>query len=132
MTLESASMQGLPRPFLEQILAELRRARLVSAWRGPQGGYELARPAAHITLGEVIRAVDGELTGVRGTPAAELSYTGPAASLSDVLQAVDVSVRQVLDATTLEDLVSGRLPRHVRRLLSAPARVPRARETPAG
>lgn len=129
---EIAEVHSMPRPFLEQILADLRRARLVASWRGPQGGYALARPAAQITLGAVIRAVDGELTGVRGTPPEELAYVGPAASLSDVMQAVDVSVRQVLDATTLQDLVSGRLPRHVRRLLSAPPRVPRARETPAG
>src|SRR6478735_8953849 len=81
---EIAQVHELPRPFLEQILADLRRARLVASWRGPQGGYALARPAAQITLGAVIRAVDGELTGVRGTPANELAYIGPAARLSEV------------------------------------------------
>src|SRR3954451_3783004 len=79
---EIARVHDLPRPFLEQILADLRRARLVSSWRGPQGGYALARPAAQITLGTVIRAVDGDLTGVRCTPPEELAYAGPAAWLS--------------------------------------------------
>jgi Rrf2 family protein len=116
---ELSDDQHLPRPFLEQIFAELRRARLVQSWRGPHGGYALGRPAAQISLGDVIRAVDGELTEVRGQLPADLAYSGSAAALSQVLQAVDISVRRVLDATTLENLAAGRLPSHVQRLLSA-------------
>ena len=58
--------QGLPRKFVEAILGELRRADLVRSQRGADGGYALARPAAEITLGAVIRAVDGPLAEVRG------------------------------------------------------------------
>jgi Rrf2 family protein len=61
-----ARSQAIPLNFLENILTELRRAGIVSSQRGGDGGYWLARPAADITLAEVIRAVDGPLAEVRG------------------------------------------------------------------
>ena len=57
--------QQLPRKFVEAILGELRRAGLVRSQRGADGGYALALPASEITLGSVIRAVDGPLAEVR-------------------------------------------------------------------
>jgi Rrf2 family protein len=48
--------QQLPRKFLEAILGDLRRANLVRSQRGAEGGYALARPAAQITIGAVIRS----------------------------------------------------------------------------
>jgi Rrf2 family protein len=66
---EIADVQKIPLRFLEQILQDLRRAKLVEARRGPRGGYALARPAAEITLADVLRAVRGpleELLGVEG------------------------------------------------------------------
>jgi len=50
-----------PRKFLEAILLELSRNRLVASRRGKFGGYSLARPAAEISFAEAIRAVDGPL-----------------------------------------------------------------------
>lgn len=114
-----AEDQQLPRPFLEQILGELRRARLVRSQRGARGGYTLEVPAAQVSLGAIIRVVEGTLTEVRGRLPGDLAYTGPAALLPQILQAVDASVRSVLDDTTLADLVSGTLPEHVRSLLAA-------------
>ena len=62
--------QQLPRKFVEAILGELRRAGLVRSQRGADGGYALALPASEITLGAVIRAVDGPLgRGPRSSPA---------------------------------------------------------------
>ena len=68
-----SNAQEIPLPFLEKILAELRQAGLVRSQRGVGGGSELARPAAEITLGEVIRAVDG--------PAGERSLRAPGGAL---------------------------------------------------
>ncbi|MCQ0019350.1 Rrf2 family transcriptional regulator [Actinomadura madurae] len=48
----------MPFTFLQTILGELRRARLVVSQRGNDGGYRLARPAIQITVGEVVRAMD--------------------------------------------------------------------------
>jgi len=52
-----AQRQHLPAPYLEKLLIELRRADLVVSVRGAQGGYRLARPAADISLGEILAAV---------------------------------------------------------------------------
>ena len=56
-----AREQAIPKKFLEQILLEMKKERLVESRRGKQGGYLLARPAADITFGEVLRLIDGPL-----------------------------------------------------------------------
>lgn len=56
--------EGIPRDFVDQLLLKLRRAGLVQSRRGAQGGYALARPASEISLGMVVRAVEGEVVGV--------------------------------------------------------------------
>jgi Rrf2 family protein len=105
-----AEAQGLPPKFLETILRDLVRADVVVAQRGPNGGYRLARPAAQITLAEVIRAVDGPLAAVRGAAPEESTYVGAAKALTQVWVAVRAAVREVLEATTVADLVTGQLP----------------------
>jgi Rrf2 family protein len=112
--------QGLPRKFVEAILGELRRAQLVRSQRGADGGYALARPAGEITLGAVIRAVDGPLAEVRGLRPHETTYAGVAQHLPEVWVAVRSSLRRVLDEVTLAQLLSGKLPAHVRRLVDEP------------
>ncbi len=112
--------QQLPRKFIEAILGELRRAGLVRSQRGAEGGYALARPPSEITLGAIIRAVDGPLAEVRGLRPNETTYTGVAQHLPDVWVAVRASLRRVLDETTLAALLSGKLPAHVRRMVDAP------------
>ena len=61
-----ARAQNIPAKFLEAILTQLRRAGLVRSQRGPEGGFWLAKPANAISLADIIRAVDGQLVGVRG------------------------------------------------------------------
>ena len=51
----------VPRKFLEIILTELKAANLVVSTRGKQGGFELARPAHLISLGDIIRVIEGPL-----------------------------------------------------------------------
>src|SRR4051794_26815406 len=79
-----ATNQGIPVRFLESILAELRRAGVVGSQRGTDGGYWLARPAAEVSVADLIRAVEGPLADVRGTPPEELDYQGTAAPLQTV------------------------------------------------
>ncbi len=52
-----AQRQDLPAPYLEKLLIELRRAGIVHSVRGVQGGYQLARPPAEISLGQILGAV---------------------------------------------------------------------------
>jgi len=58
---EIAAAEHIPEKFLELILLELKRARLVESERGARGGYRLRRPPGRIYLGEVIRTIDGPL-----------------------------------------------------------------------
>jgi len=112
--------QGLPRKFVEAILSELRRAGLVRSQRGADGGYALARPADEITIGAVIRVVDGPLAEVRGLRPHETTYTGVAEHLPDVWVAMRASLRTVLDETTLAAVLTGNLPEHVQKMARDP------------
>jgi Rrf2 family protein len=98
----------------------LRHAGLVHAQRGAEGGYRLAREPEEITLGEVIRAVEGPLASVRGEPPESMAYKGSSENLQRVWIAVRASLRSVLDDITLADVVAGNLPEHVQRLTETP------------
>jgi Rrf2 family protein len=100
-----ATAQAIPRTFLENILLDLRHAGLVTSRRGVEGGYRLARPAAEISIADVIRAVEGPLASVRGVRPDELEYTGPAVSLRGTWIELRSAIRAVLEETTLEQLV---------------------------
>ena len=102
---------GISQKYLEQIMMRLRSARLVSAHRGVQGGYELARRPEEISVGEVIRLMDGPLAP---SPCASQSAHVPCpvyrcpSEQSCVLRALWLDVRdaisEVLDGTTFADL----------------------------
>ena len=115
-----AHAQEIPLKFLENILIDLRHAGIVRSQRGAEGGYWLARAADQIYLGEVIRAVDGPLASVRGEAPEDLDYDGAAEHLQTVWIAVRASLRAVVDELTLADVVAGRLPDNLRRLIDAP------------
>ena len=97
--------------------------RAVESQRGSEGGYWLARPAAEITLAQVIRAVDGPLASVRGRRSEQLEYAGSAEPLREVWVAVRASLRGVLEAVTLADVASGELPAAVAALARRPGRL---------
>jgi len=115
-----ATAQSIPLKFLENILIDLRHAGIVHAQRGAEGGYRLARNPAEVTLGEVIRAVEGPLASVRGEPPESVNYAGAAENLKTVWVAVRASLRSVLDDITLTEVVEGRLPQRVKRLTEPP------------
>lgn len=108
-----AAGQQIPRAFLDQVLRDLRRAGLVRSRRGPAGGHALARPAGMITVVDAVRAVEGPLALVHGERPEDLPYAGAAASLQDVWVALRAAVRDVLENTTVADLVAGSLPPQV-------------------
>lgn len=118
--LELAEAQDIPGKFLESILGGLRRAGLLASQRGSAGGYRLSRDAAEITLADVIRAVEGPLAAVRGMPPEDAVYSGAAQNLTQVWIAVRASMRQVLEATTVADVLTGSLPDHIRVLTNRP------------
>ena len=100
-----ATAQAIPRKFLETILLQLRHEELVASQRGVEGGYQLARPAEAISVADVIRAVEGPIATVRGVRPEEVEYVGPAAALQPLWLELRASMRDVLEQTTLADLV---------------------------
>ncbi len=92
-----AERQGIPQKFLESILAELKKSGFLESKRGAEGGYLLGRPAEMITVGEVLRSVEGGRTG-----RATLDAGG---SLDFFWERVDQAVAEIIDRTTFADLV---------------------------
>jgi Rrf2 family protein len=115
-----AQAQGIPLKFLENILADMRHAGLVTSRRGAEGGYWLARPAEEITVADIVRAVEGPLATVRGEPPEDVGYGGAAEQLQQVWIAVRKSLRDVVENVTVADIASGKLPAAVDKLARDP------------
>lgn len=115
-----ADAQGIPFQFLEHILLELKGDGLVKARRGAHGGYWLAKPAADITVADVIRAVEGPLANIHEATPEDLHYEGAAERLRDVWVAVRHNLRAVLEVVTLAELAEGRLPWQIDAMLNDP------------
>jgi Rrf2 family protein len=110
-----ADAQGIPLKFLENILLDMKQAGIVRSQRGPEGGYWLARPAAEVSVADVIRAVEGPLATVRGARPETLDYEGLAGPLQRVWIALRAAMRDVLETVSLSDLADDSLPAAVDR-----------------
>lgn len=115
-----AAAQQIPMDYLENILLELKHVGIVQSQRGASGGFLLARPPDEISLADVIRAVDGPMANVRGSRPEQVEYLGAAQHLRDVWIAVRASLRELLEATSVQDLVDGTLPARMDELTRAP------------
>lgn len=107
-TSEIATAERISVSFLAAILTDLRRGGLLLSFRGTEGGHGLARPAEAISVGDILRAAEGVLvTTVRGRPTALASYDGSARGLRKVWLSLDLAITEVVDRTTLADLLAG-------------------------
>lgn len=106
-----AEHQGLPEPYLNQLMATLRQAGLVTSKRGPAGGHTLARPPAQITLREAFSVLEGTTSPwwcvEEEDPDCE--HAGRC-GLRPVWQALQAAAEGVLDRLTVADLLSQRRP----------------------
>lgn len=108
MSLKSISeRQNLSEHYLEQLAAPLRKAGLIVSVRGAQGGYSLSRPANQITVGDIIRVLEGP---IGFTDCATEGEPGPDCAVDCVVHGVWEKVTQeiinVIDGITLQDLVN--------------------------
>jgi Rrf2 family transcriptional regulator, cysteine metabolism repressor len=103
---EIAAEEELPEKFLEAILLELKRARIVTSLRGAHGGYQLKRPPKKISLGEVLRRIDGPLAPFEDAESLRhrVSTDPKHRLLFRVLLDVRDATARILDHTTLSDL----------------------------
>jgi Rrf2 family protein len=103
-----AERQNIPVKFLEQILLSLKRMGFVKSRKGRGGGYSLAMPPEAITLGAIVRAIDGPLAPiscVSVTAYGECGCAEPATcALRTVWQEARNALAEVLDNATFADI----------------------------
>ncbi|MGQ0569609.1 MAG: RrF2 family transcriptional regulator [Armatimonadota bacterium] len=100
-----AERQGLPEPYLNQLMATLRQAGLVTSKRGPSGGHALARPPAEISLREAFGVLEGTTAPwwCVEVEDPDCEYA-PGCGLRPVWLAIQTATEGVLDRLTLADL----------------------------
>src|SRR4051812_15914277 len=106
-----ADAEGLPLAYLEHLVQRLRKAELVESRRGAHGGYTLARPAADITMAEVVAALEGDIAPIEcitadADGALICAREGDAPCPTKLLWTrVQGSIVRTLNEMTLDDLV---------------------------
>ena len=106
-----AASEQIPRKFLELILLDLKRKGILQSKKGKGGGYNLSRPSSMISVGEIIRALDGPIALLPCVSQTAYSrceecvdeYT---CGIRHVMKEVRDATATILDGTTLEDLVA--------------------------
>ncbi len=103
---EIARRQHLPVRYLEQILLSLKRAGFLGSKRGVNGGYYLAKHPREITIGAIIRVMEGPIIPIFcvGSGKREICIEEPHCSLRDIWNEVRDAVVRIVDHITLEDL----------------------------
>lgn len=101
-----AERQGLSVLYLEQVFSTLRKAGLVKSVKGAGGGYSLADAPAEITVGAILRALEGNLSIVSGLSKedSEQQNTLERCIRSTLWARIDDSISDIIDSVTLEDL----------------------------
>ncbi|WP_227765880.1 RrF2 family transcriptional regulator [Zhaonella formicivorans] len=102
-----AERQDISDHYLEQLISGLRKAGLVKSIRGAQGGYILGREPAEITVGDVIRVLEGPIAPMDCVNEEEpdLCCRAETCITRGIWEKVRDSINDVLDSITLEDMV---------------------------
>jgi Rrf2 family protein len=109
-----ARRQGIPQRYLEQVLLLLKRAGFLASKRGSTGGYHLVRPPEEISVGDVLRVVEGGLTPLEVAGRVPRERRDGGRDLADLWQEVAVAVATVIDRTTFADLAERAAARRAR------------------
>ncbi len=106
---EISETEKIPAKFLEQILLTLKNAGLLHSKMGVGGGYHLAKIASEISLGQIVRVLDGPLAPVKCVSQMAYEPCGcpdeETCGLRLVMGDVRNSISQILDGTSLEDVI---------------------------
>ena len=102
-----AQRQKISESYLEQLVAKLKKAGLVVSIRGAAGGYRLARPAPGISVGDVLRALEGDVRAVICTAQTEEGCEGEELCVTKyVWQRINESIEKTVDEMMLDQLVA--------------------------
>ena len=105
---EIARRQGIPEPYLRQILALLSKDRLIQSNRGPQGGHVLGRPASQISLRDILVTLEGQTTGIDQILSlpCTIDVGTEFCAIREVFLTVKKEVERILSQMSLEELVN--------------------------
>ena len=102
-----AQRQKISESYLEQLVAKLKKAGLVISIRGAAGGYRLARPASGISVGDVLRALEGDVRAVICTAQTEEGCEGEELCVTKyVWQRINESIEKTVDEMMIDQLVA--------------------------
>jgi Rrf2 family protein len=93
--------QSIPARFLEQVFRDLKKAGIVRSKRGPRGGYELARAADDLRVGDIVRAIEGPISLAAGEPRGRGTSNEV---LREALAAVSKDIEACLDRVSVAEL----------------------------
>lgn len=100
-----AERQGIPEAYLEQLIAILRKEKLVISNRGAQGGYRLAHEPAQMTVGQVLRALEGGLNLVDCLLEEDSCGKTCACPSRVVWMKIRDGLNNIVDGITLQDMI---------------------------
>lgn len=102
-----AERQEISEPYLEQLISALRKAGLVTSVRGARGGYMLAHPPEEITVGEIIRTLEGPMAPVDCVVEDEPAHCSRAeyCVTRGIWEKIRDSINSVIDGITLQDML---------------------------
>lgn len=102
---EISEEEDISKRYLEQIFAVLKNGGIISSIKGTKGGYFLSRKPSEITVGEVLRLLEGDLTVIETSEnfdASNIEYT----INNKVWQKINKAISEVVDEITLQDIIN--------------------------
>lgn len=102
---EVAKRQGISLKYLEKLLTTLKQQGIIKSKRGPGGGHKLSRDAAQITVGDLVRALEGGTGLVRCLHGGTVCERKPECLMHGVWVKVEQAMFDELDSVTIADLV---------------------------
>ena len=101
-----AARENISEAYLEQLMAKLKKAGLIVSQRGAQGGYRLAKPPGQISVGDILRALEGNLDAVTCPGLSEEGCSGAESCITKyVWQKINDSITKTVDEISLCMLV---------------------------
>lgn len=101
-----ANRQNISVSYLEQLVRKLKKEGLVTSVRGAQGGYKLAKPAEKISVGDVLRAMEGSISAVSCGTGENVHCQGEDLCVTRyVWQRINASIQETVDSIMLDQLV---------------------------
>ena len=102
-----AERQNVSDNYLEQVFSTLRKAGLVKSIKGAQGGYVLSRNPSSISVGEILRILEGDLSVVDESEIENLPFQSIEYCLkASVWDKINERINTVIDSLTLEDMIN--------------------------